>query len=185
MKKALLLIMIILMLGLLSCDKDISNRLENDESRFELIMPEQIPDDFEIDFLFGYDASNQMGEIDTVNHLVMKDLVLDGVVSAEYDLSKEAKMLFYEKLKSIEIINYPKNFSPGNPGDVITIITPCNVYELKISYDDVHFALYWKDQNGSDKVDAVALRGVMNWMIDAVSSLEVYIDLGEPNGGYD
>lgn len=152
-------------------------------------MPKILPTDFQIIFTFGVEQANQHDGINTQDGTIQKDLVLDGLAISNIKVNEENLKEIYNLLKEIDIISYPNNYKPpymeNPPEDTIKYVTPSNVYNVWIKYDDKEYSLYWHDTNASEIEEANILRDALEEIKKIIRSFEAYKDLGEPNGGYD
>ncbi|MBS7528770.1 hypothetical protein KHM83_19060 [Fusibacter paucivorans] len=152
-------------------------------------MPEIMPDDFTVTFQYGVDQASQFSGIDTENETLQRDLVLDGLAIGHFTPDKEFLENIYNQLYEAQILTYPETFNPpyqDNPTAGVTkFVTPSNVYDLNIAYDNVSHHVYWHDENASTAEKAVRLHEALHEIIQSIEALDAFKALGEPNGGYD
>jgi len=189
------LCILIISMILIGCNKDIEEMeptsLNKDNTTLidSNTMPDKMPSDFQIVFTFGVEQANQHSGINTVKGTVQKDLVLDGLASADLVISEKNLENIYAWIQKSNIVSYPKNYKPpymeNPPKDSIRLVTPSNVYKLWIQYDNTEYSLYWHDSNASEIEEAIILREALEEIKKIIRSLEEYDDLGQSNGGYD
>lgn len=189
MKRNILVIMSIsfIILSFIGCEKS-QNTVEH-SFEFKRIkeLPIEMPDDFEIVFLFGYDISYNLSGIITIKGTIQRDLVLDGLAMKDFDMDTNFKMDLYEHLKEVGILNYTSKYKPMHskePEETVEI-HPSNVNDILIKYVDVDFNLHWNDSNFSDSEDAVELRASFQSIMINITTLNEYISFPDGRGGYD
>lgn len=152
-------------------------------------MPDIMPEDFEIVFEYGVHQAKQHDSINTINNVITKDLIIDGLATAELHLEHDDLESIYNELLKINVIEYPSNFTPpykDNPEPKMSVYcTPSMEYRLKIHYDEIEYKLYWHNDNCSEAEKAIILRESFNRIINIISNTEEYKNFPESNGGYE
>ena len=186
MKKYLLLLGLILLLS--SCQNN--EKTEEIYSENETnIMPETMPEDFDIIFEYGFEQASQHDGINTIDNTISKDLITDGLVISEFEISAEDLEDIYNLLRENNVIKYPSIFEPPYKDDpepgVERNCTPSMEYKLNIYYEGYEYNLYWHNANCSEAKNAMILQECFNELIQIIRSTEAYRAFPESSGGYD
>lgn len=144
-------------------------------------MPTEKPQDFAFVLKYGIGAKN---ELNTKNGTFTKDLVLSGTSTIPLELSNDELTMIYNEMRKISINNYPEDFKPDNDSTIKRWVTPCQTYELFITYNRKEHQINWVDSNLSEGSEAKNLRDLINMIVSTIESKEEYKKLPEPQGGY-
>lgn len=154
-----------------------------------VVMPEEMPDDFEITFTYGVEQANQHSGIDSRENTVQKDLVQNGLAITDIEIGESLLKEMYQTLRVVNVTSYPSVYKPDytdNPEEgVVVEITPSMVYDMRISFNGIRYSLYWHNKNGSTASEAVVLEEAFSDIIGLITQTEEYKQLEDSVGGYD
>lgn len=136
--------------------------------------------------LSGFDFSIKYGvmgisSIDTFSNTVTKDLVSDGVATANIVLSIEVKNRAYDDFLAMDILSFPDTIV-SEPGHMWI---PYETYEITVKIDGVTKHIDWKHDGNPDYEKAENLLSLIKYLAQYVQKLDEYKALPTPNGGYD
>lgn len=155
----------------------------------ETSMPEEMPKDFELVFSYGVFQAKAHNGIDTINNKIYKDLVMDGLGTVDYEISKENLKMIYKILREADILSYPNPFKPKYSDQAELgsqrMVLPNLEYHLSFVCDGVDHEMYWNDTNDSEAKLAVKLRDALKQISNLFESTEEYQGLPPTVGGYD
>lgn len=148
----------------------------------EVIMPDEMPNDFSFSLKYGVGALN---EINTFEDTYTKDLVNDGTITTELKLTKKELKMIYNEMKRIELLSTIQNISyVGEKGDQIAS-TPLGEYMLTIQFDGKSYNAYWNDNIYDDEIRRRLGIFVNIFLQDGIlSKKKEYKELPEANGRY-
>jgi hypothetical protein len=118
-------------------------------------LPAEMPAGFGFAAKYGPGAFNA---VDTVAGTCTKDLVDDGLATANLGLTRTELQELYGGLRDMDILGYGSHFQPESGGAQIQDLWPTYYLEIRIDGAVTKF-VHWDDMYGSDRPDAVALRG--------------------------
>lgn len=174
-KKILFVLLLLVGLFLIGCN----NGMNSEEDG--VIMPNDMPDDFMFSLKYGVKALN---EINTFEQTYTKDLVLDGTVTTELELTKAELRKIYQKMKEIEILDTVlKAVYIGEDG-AETHIEPRSDYYLTVQINEEIYSVEWTN-NIHDEDTRNELARFVNFLHDEIISIKSeYLGLPEPSGSY-
>ncbi|KUO58157.1 MAG: hypothetical protein APF84_09140 [Gracilibacter sp. BRH_c7a] len=144
-------------------------------------MPPEKPQDFAFILKYGIGAHN---ELNTIEGTFTKDLILAGTTTIPLELSNDELNKIYNEMCKINITLYPEEYKPDNDSVVQRWVTPCETYELWITYNGKQQQIVWIDSSLSEKTEAKNLRNLINLITSTIESKEEVKKLPDPKGGY-
>lgn len=148
-------------------------------------MPIQMPNDFNFIIAYGYNAKNK---IDTFKGEYTKDLVEDGSATCKIKFTEDEMRKIYEEMKKIDIVNYPRQFTPpyrDNPKSGIEAeATSYSTYYFIIQIDGKVKEINWVDKNLSQASDVKQLHELIRRVMEIVEDKDEYKKLPPQNGAY-
>ncbi len=144
-------------------------------------MPDEKPQDFAFILKYGIGAHN---ELNTIEGTFTKDLILSGTTTIPLELSNDELNMIYNEMCKINIKSYPEEFRPDYDSAVKRWVTPCETYELLITYNGKEHQIVWVDSSLSEKTEAKNLRDLISLIISIIENKEEVKKLPEPKGGY-
>lgn len=101
-------------------------------------LPLEMSSNFGIVFTYGYQQAQGYSGLDTLQELISKDLVMDGVVETHCTLSKKALGEIYGHLRKVHITRYPSEYR-SSLGDLFQFrVSP------GASFGGTHSHLKWR-----------------------------------------
>lgn len=139
-------------------------------------MPGEMPDDFAFSVAFGVGSKNR---VDTFNNRVTKDLISDGTVTIDLELSEEEMTEIYQLMRDINIMNIgqliPKSDCRLEPHDT-------DIWRIQVNGEIQEFT--WTNQYCELTKDAQELLDLRNQIYFIVKAKDEYKALPEATGGY-
>ncbi|MBU9712634.1 hypothetical protein [Evansella tamaricis] len=156
-----------------------SNELKSETDDYN--MPEVRPESFNFHIQYGV---NKRNEVNTFDHVIVKDLVMDGTASIEFYFSKEELDEIYEKFMKADVFSQKTFEVEMNCG-----MEPYEHYYLKVAIDEngeTYTAEYeFTDQYCVLTEDGNKLKGIIQLINGMVRDTEEYQSLPPAEGGYD
>ena len=148
--------------------------------------PQQMPEDFDIRFSWAIGAENIY---DTYNGRLQKDLVLDGVATAEFEPDREVLAEIYAKVTELDIASIDREMTTrtlSKNGEGIAVL-PLTVYEIQFTINgtiysvtgDATASCYPKNRQAARFAEFV------EFMQGVVINTPEFQQMPKPNGGYD
>lgn len=144
-------------------------------------MPDDMPDDFGFSVSFGYGKKD---EINTFNGTVTKDLIDDGTITVDIALTDAEMLEIYEKMKEIGGTN-PKQFTPEPMDGEMCQQEPHEEDKWKIIFGGETINHNISGKYCEPTEDASHFFALRNLVFSKIKNKDEYIELPEPNGGYD
>lgn len=131
---------------------------------------------FNFIFRYGIGAKN---ELNTFNKTYTKDMVIDPSVTIKFELTNNELAGIYKKMNRLKLLE--KNEESVEENMIVTIVSPCSSYYLKVQIDSTQKELSWNNCRGkiSDKFQQFT-----NYIIQIIESREEYKKLPTPKGAY-
>lgn|SRR5690625_36022 len=181
MNKLIVLLIAIVLIGCTGGspkDKILSPTKDNSISE---TMPDEMPDDFGFSVSFGYDKRN---EINTFNSTVTKDLIDDGTITVDIELTNAEMLEVYEKMKGIDVTG-SKQFIPEPVGGEMCQQDPYEEDKWKITFDGETINHYISGEYCEPTEDARQFFELRNFLFGKIKNRDEYQELPESSGGYD
>lgn len=183
----LILSLIILSIGLWGCQQGGKEEEFNSETSKKVTntptskMPKDMPSDFDFSIQFGVQKKN---EINTFKGTVTKDLIADGTVTTELNLTKEEMEDIYEKMKEINI-DETKKFTPEPINGSVCLQEPFGEDAWEIIINDETITQLFSGEYCEPTTDAKQLIELRDYVFNIIKSKGEYKSLPESNGGYE
>lgn len=148
--------------------------------------PEQMPEDFNIRFVWAIGGENIY---DSFTGQIQKDLVMDGVASAEFEPDPAERKQIYEKLRELDIASIDREMTSAvltTTNEIIACI-PLTTYEISFTMNGETFHLkgdYTAASYTRDK-DAVRFMEFVDFMCQLTRQNPAYQSLPDANGAYE
>ena len=157
----------------------------NDDSHVE--MPAGIPEDFNICFKFGIGADNIY---DTYTGTIQKDLVTNGVATAEFTPSEETLREIYAKSVEYDIYSITREMTSSvlTTDDTLIRAEPNTYYEITITAGGGTHTVkgdYTAWEYTETDTDADNFMQFVRFMIETLYDEPEYQKLPDAVGGYD
>ncbi|TLS36070.1 hypothetical protein [Pseudalkalibacillus caeni] len=141
-------------------------------------LPEKKPEQFNFHIKYGIGGKN---EVDNFQHKIVKDLIADGVATAEnFSFTEEEMESIYRELREANVLEDKDLIKKDNCHQ-----TPYSSYYLKVQIDGKEKEYEWSDENCSMTRDAEELTDVVGYIRDIVVKTDAYKRLPAASGGYD
>lgn len=142
--------------------------------------PQNLPNgetsNFNFIFRYGIGAKN---ELNTFSKTYTKDMVIDPSVTIKFELTNNELAGIYQKINNLKLLE--NNEESVEENMIVTIVSPCSSYYLKVQIDSTQKELSWNNCRGkiSDKFQQFT-----NYIIPIIESREEYKKLPTPKGAY-
>ncbi|AJY75629.1 hypothetical protein [Paenibacillus beijingensis] len=140
-------------------------------------MPETMPEDFAFSVQFGYGSRN---EINTFNHTVTKDLIVNGTASAPLTFTPDEIAQIYADMRKMNIVGE----KVLKPEKVNCSVTPHSEDKWKVRINGQITYLHWSGEYCNVTEDARQLERLRDDIFALVKNKAAYKELPEPVGGY-
>ena len=164
--KILLLIMVISLILVAGCNNSQDNTNQ------------KMPDDFNFSLTYGTYGKQK---IDTLNNVVVKDLVEDGTIEASISLTKKEKQAIYDEMMKIDIMS-ELNLDEENKEKECQH-EPSSISKWDILMNGETKSFYYKAYCEYPE-DVLNLIKLEEYIHKVVSSKKEYMDLPEGKGSY-
>ncbi|RSD28703.1 hypothetical protein [Mesobacillus subterraneus] len=149
----------------------------------ESSMPSEMPDDFQFSLKYGVQALN---EIDTFNHTYTKDLIMDGTITTDLELTKDNLQAIYQGMKEIEIVDTVKNAKYEGPFGEEVHVEPLGEYQLKLQLNGEKHNLSWTENIYDEDTRNELAEFVYRFLHEGIiMKKEEYKALPQASGGYE
>ncbi|MDN3451699.1 hypothetical protein QMA09_15985 [Planococcus sp. APC 3906] len=142
-------------------------------------MPEEMPNDFNFSLQYGIQKKN---EINTFEGKLTKDLIADGVATADLILTEDEMEEIYERMREIKITE-TKDFTPGPINGEICTQEPHeeDEWHIVINGETLTHSISGSFCEPTD--DAKQFIELRNEVVNEIKSKVAYKSLPEPRGG--
>lgn len=138
--------------------------------------------DLNLIFKYGVGAKN---ELNTFKNTYTKDMVVDLPITINLTLSDQEIETIYTKMKAVNFFNFPQELpTPRDPNALITIVTPCDDFYLKVISDSGNKEYFWDNCGEKLYQNFSELDELSNLIQDIIQSRTEFQELPEPRGGY-
>ncbi len=170
MKKALLIIFLILCLVVTGCGGAATAKGTPQQNGFNFI------------FKYGVTGRNTL---DTFRGIYTKDMIMDPAITIDLTLSSQEMDSIHQKMVEIDFFNYPDKFSVNvADNETKTEVAPYPSYFFKVAYDGKTKELLWHAKYVNLDLPGAKLMELINLIRDIIESKDEYKALPEPSGGY-
>lgn len=142
-------------------------------------MPNEMPEDFNFSVSFGYGEVNK-NEINTYEHTVTKDLIMNGAAKAKVAFSEEEIQGIYDKMKAINVMDMDE--IPQQAG---CSQKPSSTDRWSITMNGQTKTLSWTDEDCKVSEEEQQLWDLRIYIQQIVDGKDAYKALPEAVGGYD
>jgi hypothetical protein len=119
--------------------------------------PKEVPDNFNFIAIFGFCDGNKLN---TFNETFTKTIDWGNDTTIYFELSIEQKRNIYDRIRSLDILKYPKQFIPKSKEE----IHPSPSYYVKIRFKDIEKEVYWSENVNSKEKKAQLLRDFFSYL---------------------
>ena len=119
--------------------------------------PKEVPDNFNFLAIYGFGEGNKLN---TFNKTYTKTIDWDKDTTIYFELSSEQKRNIYDKIRSLDVQKYPKQFTPISK----ETIRPSPTFYIKVRLGSVEKEIYWNDNTNSKEKEAQLLRDFFRYL---------------------
>ena len=158
-------------------------------SSFDAVQPQyddQIPENFDIRFVWAIGAENVY---DTYIGQIQKDLVLDGIATADFEPDEAVLEQIYRKLCELDIASIDRVMTSKvlTSTDEMVACIPLTTYEISFTMNDDTYTVKGDETAAFYPEDDEAVRFMkfVNFMSQIIRDTPEYQALPEANGAYE